>query len=541
MLRSTFYGFTTALSALRTSQKALDVTGQNISNMNTSGYTRQRLDLYSVRSSGYGDRYATRSSSYIGQGVGVTNVSQARDPFLDVRFRREAAKLGQIDANLSVKEDLESIFDETQKTALQSRFQDLISQLQTLSDHSGAAEFDSIVRSSAESLTKLLRQYSNSLKSVREQEEYNMENVTVNKVNSLLNDIATLNKTIKESQIFGSSSLELLDQRNLLIDELSTYMNINVTTTPKEISKGIFVDELRIDLIGDNGAFCLLNDTDSVDFSYEKKADGSVHISISDTFNADGDDTTQDLTDITEEFTTGIFKGALDALNKSGEFDTPPNDIRGIGYYEKSLDLLASTFAEAFNAANSVENPSFDPSQPESPTNQRYTEYKPLFVSKTDPTGKVTAGNITIASGWLDSTYGINSSKVPPISSGDTSGANDNISYMIHLFDKDLDFTLTRSDGSTQTLFNGSFEEFNSNICNVLSLDVKALNSSIDSYLASVNSIADLRDSVSAVSLDEEGINLLHFQKSYNAAARLMTTLDEALDTIINRMGTVGL
>jgi len=112
---------------------------------------------------------------------------------------------------------------------------------------------------------------------------------------------------------------------------------------------------------------------------------------------------------------------------------------------------------------------------------------------------------------------------------------------MIHLFDKDLDFTLTRSDGSTQTLFNGTFEEFNANICNVLSLDVKSLNSSLDSYLASVNSIADLRDSVSAVSLDEEGVNLLHFQKSYNAAARLMTTLDEALDTLINRMGTVGL
>jgi flagellar hook-associated protein 1 len=205
--------------------------------------------------------------------------------------------------------------------------------------------------------------------------------VTVSKVNTLLNNIATLNKSIKESQIFGNPSLELLDQRNLLIDELSTYMNINVTTTPKEISKGIFVDELRIDLLGDNGAFCLLKDTDSVDFSYEKGADGLVRISISDTFNADGDDTTQNPTDITENFTTGIFKGALDALNKSGEFDVPPNNIRGIGYYEKSLDLLASTFAKIFNEANSVENPAFDSSQPESPTNQRYTEYKPLFVS----------------------------------------------------------------------------------------------------------------------------------------------------------------
>ncbi len=51
----------------------------------------------------------------------------------------------------------------------------------------------------------------------------------------------------------------------------------------------------------------------------------------------------------------------------------------------------------------------------------------------------------------------------------------------------------------------------------------------------------DMRDSVSGVYLDEEGINLLKYQQSYNAAARFMTTLDEALDTIINRMGRVGL
>lgn len=541
MLRSTFYGFTTALSALNISQKALDVTGQNIANMNTAGYTRQRLDLYSVRSASYGDRYASRDAHFIGQGVGVTNVSQARDPFLDVRFRREAAKLGETDANLGVMEDLESLFDETQKTALQGQFQDLIDQFQTLSDHAGFMEFDHIVRSSAESLTKLLSQYSSELSSIREQEEYNMENVTVTKVNDLLKDISNLNKTIKESQIFGNASLELLDQRNLLIDELSTYMNINVTSTPTEVSKGIVVDELRIDLLGSDGAICLLKDTEMVSFSSAKDADGLTHISITDTFNADGDDTTQNLTDITEKFTTGIFKGSLDALNKSGEFDTPPNEIRGIGYYEKRMDLLASTFAEKFNDANSIANPSFDPSLPIGPTNEKYLEYKPLFVSKTDPNGPITAKNITIASGWLEGTYGITCSKTPPVGTGDNSGANDNISYMIDLFNKDFDFTITRSDGTTQNLFKGTFEEFNADTSNVLALNVKSLNSSLDNYLSVVNNIADLRDNISAVSLDEEGVNLLHYQKSYNAAARLMTTLDEALDTIINRMGTVGL
>jgi flagellar hook-associated protein 1 FlgK len=55
-----------------------------------------------------------------------------------------------------------------------------------------------------------------------------------------------------------------------------------------------------------------------------------------------------------------------------------------------------------------------------------------------------------------------------------------------------------------------------------------------------LNGISDLREGMSSVSLDEEGVNLLRYQKSYNAAARLMTTLDEALEILINRMGIVG-
>lgn len=541
MLRSTFYGFTTALSALNTSQKALDVTGQNISNINTAGYSRQRLDLYSVRSAGFGDRYASKQSHSVGQGVGVTNVSQARDPFLDVRFRREATKLGEVDANLSVMEDLENLFDETQKNAMQGQFKDLISQLQTLSDHAGFNEFDNIVRSSAESLTKIMVQYSSQLGSIREQEEYNMENVTVTKVNDLLKDITNLNKTIKESEIFGNASLELMDQRNLLIDELSTYMNINVTSTPVEVSKGIIVNELNIDLLGNGHPVTLVKDGESVSFSFEKAADNLTHISITDTFNADGDDLTENLTDITEAFTTGIFKGSLAALNKSGEFDSPPNGTRGIGYYEKRLDLLVSSLAEKFNDANSIANPDYDPTLPAGSGNEKYSQYKPLFVSRVNPDDPITAANINIAPGWLDGTYGITCSKNAPEGAGDTSGANDNISNMIDLFNKDFNFSLTRPDGSTQNLFKGTFEEYFTDISNVLALNVKSLNSSMDNYLSVVNGISDLRDSISSVSLDEEGVNLLHYQKSYNAAARLMTTLDEALDTIINRMGTVGL
>lgn len=86
MMRSTFAGFTTAQLAMAASQRALDVTGQNIANINTPGYTRQRLDITSLNTQ-KGDFYNSNSTIKVGFGVQMTKVSQLRDPFLDAQYR----------------------------------------------------------------------------------------------------------------------------------------------------------------------------------------------------------------------------------------------------------------------------------------------------------------------------------------------------------------------------------------------------------------------------------------------------------------------
>jgi len=72
------------------------------------------------------------------------------------------------------------------------------------------------------------------------------------------------------------------------------------------------------------------------------------------------------------------------------------------------------------------------------------------------------------------------------------------------------------------------------------SLDYKSNTSKLDASFIVISTLADRRDAVSAVSIDEEGISMMQYQNFYNAAARYMTTLDEALDRIINGMGIVG-
>lgn len=263
MLRSTFYSFTTALRGINTAQKQLDVTGQNISNVSTIGYTRQRADIYSAVANGYGDRYGTRTSTQVGQGVIVGGISQCRDQFLDVRYRREAANLGEQNAKLDSLNDLSLVYDEIESKGLMTSFNDFVSKLQSLAGNANSSEFDSIARDAAATLVKQFNQYASQTSTIREEKEYNLKEVTGKTLNDLMTNIAELNKSIREVQCNGGPALELKDERNLLLDQLSDYMQLDVKYTPKEVAGGIVVEDVSISMVGENGTKepLIFNDT----------------------------------------------------------------------------------------------------------------------------------------------------------------------------------------------------------------------------------------------------------------------------------------
>lgn len=518
MIRSTFSSFITAQSGLNASQMALDITGHNMTNVNTSGYTRQRVDLLSVSAGGYTNRYSYLNASGAGQGVNINGISQVRDPFLDVRFRREHARLGEVEAQYSVLYEMESVFNEVSIDGLKKGIENFVSQLQKYSDNAGSSEFDGIVRSSAEMLTKLFNDYSRQLSQVRESQNYQLESIDIPRVNKILENLTTLNKSIREDQTYGNPSLELMDQRNLLLDELSQYMKIDVTYTPVEIAKGIVVEDVSVRLVTEDVPaqyVDLIQNLDHATFSTDiDPVTGEASILLE---HLDGS-----VADITDKIQSGVLKGTLDMLNMSGEFDTPASTEKGIGYYTQALDELAEQFAKAFNDANA------DP-------NATPPIVNPLFTNiNDDSTTGITAANISISQGWLKSEYGITTTKREV--EGNNDGANDNILRMISLFEKNFDFKTPGGD----TIFNGTFQQYFAQIGNTLAIDTQAKQKTMDTFTATLNGVLDLREGVSNVSLDEEGINLLRYQQSYNAAARFMTTLDEALDKLINGTGVVG-
>lgn len=528
-MRPTFAGFVVAKRGLDAARANLNITGQNISNVNTKGYTRQRVDLYSVSPSGNSMRYASTIGTGIGEGVDIGGINQLRDPYLDLRYRREHAKVGNTSTQLDALSDIEYVFDEISKDGIDAQFKDMFSQLQNLASNANDPVSEGILKTSALMLTKMLNHSAEQISTVKNQELEYLQDNSIKTVNELLGNLAHINGEIKSAQVAGDPALELLDSRNSMLDDLAGYIDIEVTSKKVDVGGGRNVDVISINMLGNNNEkFNLVSDNKNRTLEVAKDATGSptqpveILLKNSDgTYAVGSDKGTLGIPggNITEQFSAGAIAGHLKMLNANGEFDTPPTTIRGIGYYQKTLDNLAQKFSSLFNEANSTA-----------------TEDKPMFAAA-DGTATITAGNISLSSQWQNSTGSyITNTKLDSAINADSSTASDNILYMISLFSKEVEFT----SPSGTPIFKGNFQDNFTNISSTLALEMKDVSRQNDSFTSIILDIDNQRASISGVSIDEEGINLIQYNQSLSAASRFMTTLDEALNTIISSMGIVG-
>lgn len=517
MIRSTFAGFNTAQLAMMASQRGLDVTGQNLSNINTTGYTRQRLDLLSLNPVGN----SIGSSAYdakVGQGVMMLGVSQIRDPFLDIQYRNELPKLGTVDAKDAILESIGNIFDESDSEAIRTRLSSIVSQLTNLAtpENAGSGSADALVRSACEVFLDSLHQNGSAIENVKAELINKMNQSVLPQIETYLEEIRNLNISIRNSQILGNPALELQDQRNQMLDELATYMPIEVKYNEKKMGGGITVDTLEVNLrLKDGTKIKLIDDDERGKFEFNG-TDGSLKV------KAAGADPADPATEITDELSNGILKGNLDMLNKSETFDDPANDVKGIGYYQKTFDMFVDHFAKKMNELNvdADGNP------------------QPLFET-TDGSAKFTATNIKVSEAWINGSVKITLSKDPDAGTTDYS----NVLKMINALSSDETvFAIPNPDGSAgnKQIFKGTFFECYDNIQNTQALERQAAASLLKNHQTVADQVASSRESISGVNMDEEVMDLMRFSQSYNAASRLMTTMDELLERLITNTGVVG-
>ena len=176
-------------------------------------------------------------------------------------------------------------------------------------------------------------------------------------------------------------------------------------------------------------------------------------------------------------------------------------------YYKQSLDYFAQRFAEVYNNLNSAGGVD-----------------KPLFVGTAR--ALLRQKYLNFARLAVHAKYITSTTATPPVE-----GANDNIVRMIQAFEDDYVFS---------PAFEGSFLEYVSSRIGNIAMDVEYYRDMAETSDYVLDSAAEQRESVSGVNIDEEAINMIKFEKSYSAAARIMTVLDEMLDIIINKMGIIG-
>lgn len=519
-MRPTFLAFQTASRALAASQSLIDVTGNNIANVNTNGYTRQRVDLASISNSGYTQKY-TVPGAVVGLGVNVTGIGQIRDPFLDARFRAQASESAQYDTLLKGLSDLEGVFDEVETEGLQAELSNFINQLHTLSQTPTSKDIALVARTAAQKVTQMLNVYSSQTEQVRNQQIYDLTKVVIDTdFNTLVKNIADLNSQIRDELTHGNEPNELYDKRNILIDKLSNIVNIKVTTSPERISEDLTIENLNIAIQDPNGgpAIGIVQNGLYNTLSASLNAQNKMEIEINSSFGGYNGN-------ITAQFSGGSISGYLDLINGEGTYAAPDgNSFRGTLYYKNAIDTFAKNFAHVLNNLNA--------------DNDGTT--RPLFMAQgdTDPEtapDAITAGNIAISTKWLeDSTYIKTTNADPP------AGGGDNIMRMISALGSDLSFRKDPADPLSPVMFEGTMNEYMTGLVGELALDVELHQNFADTAATVANNLYVARESMSGVSLDEEGINLMAYQKTYNAAARYFNVLDEAVDKIINGMGLVG-
>lgn len=530
MLRATFAGFSVARGAMTASQKALDITGQNISNVYTTGYTRQRLDQVSF-ASGYGNYAVTNYTTHIGNGVLVTGTSQIRDPYLDIQYRTQMANVGMADAKASVLEDIEAVFDETMKSAIKDAFSDLESKLLDLANSTGAELDDSIVRSSMQSLVNLFHSNATQMAEKRENVTADFEN-SVEKANALMKEIAEYNKTIKSSHILGHPALELQDKRNDLLDELASYVPIQVNYRDEYLNAAQTekVDVLEVYMLRADGTKVKIIDHDQTgEFEAETdKANKFTKLTLTDVEQTPGTTEISSYDPTIKErnllINGGTFAGTLNMLNSSGVFDGDATTEKGFGYYEQAFDLLVDTFA---NTLNTINGQGFD-TNGNAPGAAGFN----LFVTS-DGSTDFTAANIMVNEDWIKGNLHLN----PKLHQDSGTTQNDNINKFIAALNDKQKFEITDASGASHTIFEGNFYNYYVDIESTLGIDQQATDNLLNNHITVLNTIAQSKDEVSGVSLDEEGVSLMQYQRSYTAAARLMTTLDDTLQTLLNIAG----
>lgn len=468
-MRSAFFGIEIGRRALFASQQVLDVTGHNIANASTPGYSRQVVRLTETTPFSPPSFARPKLPGMLGTGVEVASVERMKNQFVEDELRAESQATGRWETRRDLLSEVELIAAEPSESGLNSALNAFWTSLEDLSVHPDQGAARSLVAQRGAALADSFRHTYAQLSQLQDSIN-NSVAVKVDEVNQLVSQIANLNDQIMKAAAAGLQPNDLKDQRDLLIKDLSKIVDVGLI----EGKLGeVAVSAAGTLLVDGNEARALAAVPNPLNFNYYEVQFASTGTPV--------------------QITSGQLSGLLEMR------DT------GVAGYKSQLNTLA---AEVVSHINAQHQAGFD------------LNGNPggLFFTGTDATDM--ALNPALAAD-VSLIAAAQTGAPNPAAPGDGRNA------------------LALANLKKQALMAGgmSFDTYFQSIISQLGVDTEAAEMQTKNQEALLGQLEQQQQAASGVSLDEEMINLVKFQHGYNAAARVISVMDEVIDTVINHLG----
>lgn len=479
---SDFSGLQLALSSLLAQRQASETIGQNVANANTEGYSRQRVDLVSRGSNIIPGIFSRWDKG--GGGVDIVGITRIRDDFMEQRNLGEQASSSALSQGQTILGRVEMSFPEPSDTGLGGQLSDFWAAWDDVANNPENQASRTQLLERANTVAQGFNQAATELTNLRSS-AIDQTKAIVDQVNAYAGQIAQLNGSIQSAVAGGLTPNDLMDQRDLLINKVTKL--VGVTTKDGGMGKvDVFLGGTAL-VRGDKF------DTLGVDIAVPAAA-GSPLANVG--WQGIGLRWTKDNypADVQSGQVAGLIQGANDVVPR----------------YLDQLNGVAATLSSQVNAIHATGYGLNDPIPGAVPGRQFFT----LVAGPPYTNGAMTLGLDPAVAG-----------QPANVSVSDGTGR--------------LDVSLAQQLAALHDSPNGADAAYKALIGN---LGVESQTAQRRSQIqdAVTLQVDTARKAVSGVNIDEEMINLVQTQHAYDAASRLMTTIDGMLDTLIRSTGLVG-